>query len=85
MAKSKKPASAAPDGAAEAIETKATLPALPDETFQADGVEYKFVVPKFNIPGLGVFTAYEALLNDEALAYLVEVQSGVIEPVTKGE
>lgn len=63
---------------AEATETK---PQLPADTFEADGVEYRFVIAKFNIPGIGVLTAQEALENEEALARLVEVKSSVIEKV----
>lgn len=64
------------------VEATETKPELPTEPFEADGVEYRFVIAKFNIPGIGVLTAQEALENPEALAILVQVKSSVIEKVS---
>lgn len=62
---------------------------LPKETFFADDIEYKFIIPKFRIPDsesnptgvAGDYTAEEALQNEDLLAYLVEIKSGVIQAV----
>ncbi len=62
---------------------------LPTETFYADDIEYRFIHGKFRIPDhqsnppgiAGEYTAEEALQNEDLLAYLVEIKSGVIQAV----
>ncbi len=82
MAKASKPKT----DAAEAAQDQ--KPVLPLETFSVEEVKYRFKVPKFHIPGIGVRTAYEALLDKdpyEALEgkticeYLVSVKSQIVE------
>lgn len=49
--------------------------------FESGGKNYRFIIFKFYIPGFEESTAKEALLNKDALAYLVKEKSGVIEEV----
>jgi len=60
-------------------------PTIPTETFEADNVEPKFIVPTFFLDG-ELITAESALQSEKILATLVSVKSGVIEviPKTKG-
>jgi len=60
-------------------------PTIPTDTFEADGVEYKFTTASFFLSG-ELITADEALQSEKILATLVSVKSGVIEvvPKTKG-
>ncbi len=82
MAKASKPSIDAAEAA------QAQKPVLPTDTFKVGKTEYRFVVPKFHIPDVGIRTAYEALLDKEpyeALSgksiceYLVSVKSQVVE------
>ena len=61
-----------------------------DFRFEADGKVYEVIVPKFKLRlGDGqhtIMTAAEAVENEEALATLVDIKSGVIrEVVAKAE
>jgi len=47
--------------------TKATA-----ETFVYDDKQYKVLLPKVNIPGIGVRTSAEILVDEEAQKFLVE-------------
>lgn len=78
MAKAKKNNAAE---AAQEIEPKA------GHTFKLDKKQYKYVLPKFNVSGIGIITALEACTDDtkyEELGgktlneYLVEVKSSVV-------
>ncbi len=82
MAKASKPSIDAAEAA------QAQKPVLPLETFSVGKTKYRFKAPKFQIPGVGTRTAYEALLDKvpyEALEgkticeYLVSVKSQIVE------
>jgi hypothetical protein len=79
MAKAKKIDAAE---AAQEIDPKA------GHTFKLDKKQYRYVLPKFVMPGIGVRTALEACTDDTKYdelggktlnEYLVEVKSSVVE------
>lgn len=90
-------AKAAKAAAAKKAEAPAGQPAagIPEDTFEIGDKEYKFVVPKFKVPGFilkdekgketafegGEMTAAEAINNDPVCIYLVQEKAGVIEEV----
>jgi hypothetical protein len=78
MAKSKK------NDAAEAAQE---LNPKPGQTFVAGKKQYKYVLPKFNIPGIGLRTALEASTDETKYdelggmtinEYLINVGSSVV-------
>lgn len=64
--------------AEEVVEEK---PTLPEKAFKVEGKSYKFVVARFNVPGIGIMTAKEAIADKDVLKKLVEAGSAVIEEV----
>jgi len=57
---------------------------IPAETFSANGVVYRFKAYSFILDGKE-WLASEALEDDQALATLVKIKSGVIEAIGKVE
>lgn len=50
---------------------------IPTDTFEADGVEYRFVCAEFILNGKTV-KAVDAIEDEDILAQLVEMKAGVI-------
>jgi hypothetical protein len=70
-------------GAAEAAAPAKTKKlTIPTESFEADGVEYKFTAAAFVLDGETI-RASDALKKAEILAKLVQIKAGVIAPVEK--
>lgn len=78
---------------AKAVKTKASveaaqdIPAAATDTFKVKGKTYKFTMGKLNIPGVGIRTALEMLLDKETYPelggltiteWLVDISSGAI-------
>lgn len=75
------------DSAAAAQESKAVVVTEP---FEVGGKKYLFAYPKINIPGVGVRTSLECVLDDQTndaldgltiLEHLVKIGSGAINEV----
>jgi hypothetical protein len=65
-------------------------PVVPNDSFKANGKAYRFLYPKLDIPGIGIRTSLECLLDNEKHIplgnmtigeYLVSIKSGSIEEV----
>ncbi len=83
MAKAQKP-----KDAAEAAQEK--QPVTPPDQFTVSGKTFAYVMPRINIPGIGIRTALEAILDKEkheALGgmtvneFLVSIGSGAVKEV----
>lgn len=61
-----------------AKEKNKPVPAIADNVFQYQDKKYKVVFPGVNIPGLGVRTAAEIVVDEEAQKELVERKSSAI-------
>lgn len=77
-----------PKDAAEAAQEKKAV--VPPDQFKVGGKTFTYVMPRINIPGIGVRTSLEAILDKEAYAeldgktineHLVSIGSGAIKEV----